>query len=242
MKTEIWGHRGASFAVPENTLPAFERAWKEGADGVELDVQMTRDGKIVVIHDETVDRVSDCSGWVKDLSWQELRKMDVKNPHPEFGTVTVPLLEEVYDLLKATDLKINVELKTGICFYPGLVDRVLQLSKEWGMEERIWYSSFNHYTLLEIRQKKPDARIGMLYADGIFQPQVYAKQLNVDALHPALYNLQFPGVIQKAKEENLPIHVWTVDEKEHLEWMFREQVEAVITNRPGFAREVLDSL
>ena len=110
----VWAHRGASGIMPENTLPAFEKAVELGADGVELDIQMTADGEIVVIHDEMVDRTSDGKGWVKDYTLEDLRKLDVSYGHKELGHVCIPTMREVFELLKPTDLTINIELKTGI--------------------------------------------------------------------------------------------------------------------------------
>ena len=108
----VWAHRGASGVMPENTLPAFEKAVELGADGVELDIQMTADGEIVVIHDEMVDRTSDGKGWVKDYTLEQLQKLDVSYGHKELGHVSIPTMREVFELLKPTDLTINIELKT----------------------------------------------------------------------------------------------------------------------------------
>jgi len=108
---KVWAHRGASGYAPENTLPAFALAVEQGADGVELDIQLTKDGQIVVIHDETIDRVSNGSGWVKDYTLSQLKKFNFNKTFPEYGFVTIPTLEEVYDLLKDTGLTVNVELK-----------------------------------------------------------------------------------------------------------------------------------
>lgn len=95
-------------------MEAFQKAIELKADGIELDVQMTRDGQLVILHDETVNRVSDAQGWVKDYTCEELKKLNVNKEFPEYGIVQIPTLEEVYRLLKPTDLMINVELKNGI--------------------------------------------------------------------------------------------------------------------------------
>lgn len=92
MKTKVWAHRGASACAPENTLEAFELAVSQGADGVELDIQMTKDGSLAVIHDETVDRVCDGSGCVADLTMKELKRFRCSRLHPEFGEARIPEL------------------------------------------------------------------------------------------------------------------------------------------------------
>lgn len=94
-KMKIWAHRGASGYAPENTMEAFSEAVRRKADGIELDVQLTKDGEIVVIHDEKLNRVSDGSGWVKDHTLKELRKLNFNKTFPEQGAARIPTLKEV---------------------------------------------------------------------------------------------------------------------------------------------------
>ena len=89
-KTKVWAHRGASGYAPENTLDAFRKAVEMGADGIELDVQMTKDGELVVIHDETIDRVSNGKGWVKDYTYEELKKFNFNKTHQEYTKEEIP--------------------------------------------------------------------------------------------------------------------------------------------------------
>ena len=159
-KTKVWAHRGASGYAPENTLDAFQKAVEMGADGIELDVQMTKDGELVVIHDETIDRVSNGKGWVKDYTYEELKKFNFNKTHLEYTKEEIPTLEQVYLLIKPTNLTINVEIKTGIVFYPGIEGRVLELTERLGMKERVIYSSFNHYTIRKIKESDSQAKTG----------------------------------------------------------------------------------
>ena len=132
-RTLVWGHRGASGYAPENTMTAFEKAVELGADGIELDVQLTKDGELVVIHDETIDRVSYGSGWVKDFTYAKLIKHNFNRTHTEYEHAQIPTLEEVYALIKPTDLTINVEIKTGVVLYPEIEGRVLDLTERMGL-------------------------------------------------------------------------------------------------------------
>lgn len=176
MNTKVWAHRGASGYAPENTLEAFELAAKQKADGVELDVQLSKDGELVVIHDEIIDRVTDGKGKVKDYTVRELKSFKANQTHPEYANSVIPTLAEVYDLLKPTGLEINVELKTGIYFYPDIEKKLLKLAREKGMEEKLWYSSFNHYSLIRMKELEPSVRTGILYADGIVNVWDYAEK------------------------------------------------------------------
>lgn len=239
-QTLVWAHRGASSYAPENTLEAFRKAVEMGADGVELDVQLTKDGELVVIHDETVDRTSDGSGWVKDFTYARISRFNFNRTHPEgYERAMIPTLEEVYELLKPTGLTINVELKTGVVFYPEIEARVLDLTARMGLEERVWYSSFNHYTVQRIKELNPQAKTGMLYCDGIVNPVSYgALVVGADAMHPALYNLQYPNYMEDCKKHGKRVHVWTVNEEQYMRMVCEMQVDAMITNYPDTGRRI----
>lgn len=146
-KPLVWAHRGASGYAPENTLAAFEKAVELGADGVELDIQLTKDDEIVVIHDEKIDRTSDGEGWVKDYTLEELRGFNYNRTKPEYEHADIPTMREVFELLKPTGLFINIEIKMGVFFYEKIEEKILALTKEMDMEDRVCYSSFNHYTV-----------------------------------------------------------------------------------------------
>ncbi len=219
---------------------SFEKAAEMGADGVELDVQLTSDGELVVAHDESLERVSDGDGRIKDHTLAELRRLNFNRTHPEYERARIPLLEEVYDLLKPTGLTVNVELKTGIFWYRGIEEKVLELTARKGMEERVIYSSFNHYTLRHMRREKPDIRTGLLYSDNWIDAAPYARdKVKVNALHPALYHLTDPSYVTTAHAYGLATHVWTVNEEEHMRLCRDMGVEAIITNRPDVCRRIL---
>lgn len=237
--TLVWAHRGASGYAPENTMPAFEKAVELGADGIELDVQLTKDGELVVIHDETIDRTSNGSGRVGDFTYAKLLKYNYNRLHPEYENVGIPTLEEVFALIRPTDLSINVELKTGEVFYPGIEERVLDLAARMGMESRIIYSSFNHYTVRRIKELNAQAKTGMLYSDGIIHPVSYAAYVvEADALHPALFNICYPGFFEECRKRGKSVHVWTVNEEADMRIVCEHQADAMITNYPDLGKKI----
>lgn len=240
-KPLVWAHRGASGYAPENTLAAFQMAADMGADGVELDIQLTKDNQIVVIHDETIDRTSDGKGYVRDYTLEELRRFNYNKTKPEVEWADIPTMSEVFDLLKPTGLFINIEIKTGIYFYPQIEEKILALAKEKGMEDRVCYSSFNHYTVKRVQELNPSATVGFLYADGPIDMPDYGMKHGVQALHPALYNLQFEGFVEECHKKGLLLNVWTVNEQEHMEKCCDLGVNAIITNYPDLAREIVDA-
>ena len=239
-KTLVWAHRGASGYAPENTLEAFQKAIDLQADGIELDVQMTKDGQLVIIHDETVNRVSNASGWVKDFTYEELNKLNVNKKFPEFGEVKIPTLEEVYLLIKDTELVINVEIKNGIVFYENIEEKVMELTKKMELQERIVYSSFNHYSVMKLKKLDACVKTGFLYEDGYLDMPEYASKHGIEALHPALYNLQYPNFIQDCKTRNIEVRVWTVNKIEDMKMLCENEVNGMITNYPDIGRKVVD--
>ena len=234
-KPLVWAHRGASGYAPENTLPAFKMAADMKADGVELDVQLTKDGVIVVCHDEKIDRTSNGAGFIRDYTLEELKKYDFCNGNIAYEETQIPTMEEVFDLLKPTGLTINIELKTGEYFYPGLEEKIVELTKEKGWNDRVIYSSFNHYSIMKIKELDPEAKTGFLYADGTLNMPGYAAENQVNALHPAFYNLQYPGFMEDCAMYDIDVNVWTVNSEKDMLRCRELLVNAVITNYPDKA-------
>ena len=227
-KTKIFAHRGASGYAPENTLEAFALAITQGADGIELDVQLTKDGIPVVIHDETIDRVTEKKGWVKDYTLKELKKLTVlKDKFPEYSAAKKP-----------TKLELNIELKTGIYWYPEIEQKVADLVKKAGMEERVIYSSFNHYSIQQMKKIVPEAETAYLYSDVILNVAEYAKNTKVDGLHPAVYHVKMADFLKEYLGSNLNVRVWTVNEKADMKWLIDAGVTAIITNYPDMAVQI----
>lgn len=240
--TKIFAHRGASAYAPENTVEAFALAMEQGADGIELDVQMTKDGQVVVIHDETIDRVSDGTGAVRDYSLEELRKFRFANHMKNYENAMIPTLKEVLDLIKPSNMLLNIELKTGIYWYPSLEEKTMELVKEAGMEDRVIYSSFNHYSIKKILELDSCAECAFLYSDVILNVDKYAKNVGVCGLHPAVYHLKMAEFLKEYQESGLKVRVWTVNKKEDMERFIKADLEAVITNYPDKALEIRKSL
>ena len=231
-KVKIFAHRGASAYAPENTLEAFRLAMEQGADGIELDVQMTKDGELVVIHDETIDRVSNGNGAVRDYTLEELKQFSVSNHFEQYPDVKIPTLREVLELVKPGTMEINIELKTGIYWYPQIEQKVLELVKEEGMEERIIYSSFNHYSVQKIRELSPEAETAYLIGDVMLDVADYTRNTGIKGLHPALFHVKMADFLKEYKESGIALRVWTVNDKDQIRWLIDEGVDAVITNYP----------
>lgn len=238
---KIYGHRGASAYAPENTLPAFRLAEEQDADGIELDVHLTRDGELVVIHDETLDRTTNGSGLVSARSLAELKTLCADNGMPGYAGVRIPTLREVLEQVRPGRMLVNIELKTGILWYEGIEKKTLDLVAELGMEDRVIYSSFNHYSIAEVRRLAPQAQTAYLFGDIPCDIEQYAAARGVGGLHPGLYCVKMGQLLRTYRDSGLAVRVWTVNEEADLRWLLRQGVE-VITNDPRLAVAVRGSL
>ena len=230
----IFGHRGASGYAPENTLEAFALAMEMGADGFELDVHLSKDGELIVIHDETVDRTTNGTGRIMDLTLDEIKKLDASNHVPGYHNVRIPTLGEVFDLVKDTTHIVNVEIKTDNIFYPGLLQKCLALEEEKGMQGRIIYSSFNHYTMMELKQFSPHSKAGLLYEAIIPDPWHYAKLMGADFIHPIVANVYVPDLVKNTLGNGIGINLWTVNDPDAMKECLKHDM-GIITNYPDIA-------
>ncbi len=240
MSILICGHRGASGYAPENTLEAFDLAVKQGADAVELDVHLTRDGQLLVAHDEKVDRVSDGSGLIGEMTLAAIKKLDFNRLHPEYEGAKAPTLQEVFELLAPTQLIINVELKNSILPYPGMEEKCLALAAKMGMEDRIVWSSFNHYSMLRIKEIDSRANCGLLFDCVLVAPWRYARENDMNALHPHYGQiLFFEDFCRKAHDQGLKVNVWTVNNERDMKRVIEAGCDMLITNYPDRAKALL---
>ena len=209
-KMEIWAHRGCSYCYPENTLQAFKAAAALPVTGIEFDVQLTKDKKVVVIHDERVDRTTDGNGNVRDFTLQELQALKIKAPS---GFERVPTLEEVLELLKPyclkKNLRLNIELKTSRVRYEGIEEMVMAAVRDYGLEERVVYSSFLPESIALVKEKKLDADAAILKMSLQkcldVAEELAADGKKIDGLHPSVGRLD---VYDIRKKTALPIRAY----------------------------------
>ena len=239
MKTIIQAHRGASAYNPENTLEAFSRAVEQGADCIELDVHLSKDGEIVVAHDARLERVSNGTGYINDHTLEELKSLNFNRLFPDSPACRIPTLSEVFLLIDGHNtraLTVNIELKTTERLYPELPEKLAALTAEYKMEERVIYSSFNHYSLHHIKKINPSAKIGLLYELGMVDPWVYANYLKADAIHPYYYVIAaLPETVEHCHKNGVKVNVWTVDDPQAIKLMLQCGVDGIITNKPDIA-------
>lgn len=238
----IIAHRGASKQAPENTMTAFQKALELRAGGIELDVHLSRDGFLVVTHDETLERTSNGKGKVGDKTLDELKSLDFGSwfSH-EFRDERIPTLDEVLWLISGWDGLLNIEIKNGPVFYPGIEKAVADAVVRYNRTNRTIVSSFNHYSLVEIRKYNPEIKTAPLYMAGIFEPWEYARRMGAAAIHPIFYNI-VPEVMKGCKENNIMVNPFTVDDPEHIRAIACAGVDGIITNVPDIALKIVSEM
>jgi glycerophosphoryl diester phosphodiesterase len=237
----LLGHRGASLDAPENTLEAFLLAHAQGADGVELDVQLCSTGEVVVCHDYFLDRLAGLPWEVAKTSWRRLRQLDVGTPLG-FAPARIPLLAEVLDALPR-HLLVNVELKSEHLDDGGLTARTLSVIREANAEARTVVSSFNPLCLFRLAAWAPKLRRGLLLnPEGsiLVSGHFLLPLLSPYSVHPYFLDCT-PGRMRTWREGGYAVAVWTVDDPEEARRLSSLGATHLITNAPGKLREALRS-
>ncbi len=234
----VLAHRGASAYAPENTEPAFRKAIELGADGVELDVHLCKDGHMVVNHNFDVDHNSNGLGLIEDYTLKDLKKLDFGLwKGAEFKGTPILTLEEALEIVKGMKL-INIEIKSAQTPYPGLTEKVCELVRKMSLSEKVIISSFHHSAALESHRCRKDLPVGLLYDKPIFNPARYAARMGAQAIHP--YNaLLSKNQVRIAKELGIQVNVWTVDKPKRALTLQNWGCDAVITNTPDVILKAL---
>ena len=227
-------HRGASGTFPENTLSAFRAAIEAGADMCELDVQLTREGAVVVIHDETVERTTDGKGEVAELTLEELKRLDAgaKYKGGSFKGERIPTLDEVF-AVTGGKCGLNIELKAG-----GLEHQVAQIMQAHNALGDSIVSSFDWDYLKKIQQLHFDIRVGLLAEEKPVDLMMNAAAMRAHAINPR-WDMVTSDLCKAAHERGLKVYTWTVDADARMRALIECGVDGIMTNYPERLRRVL---
>lgn len=237
--TIITAHRGSSGNFPENTLPAFAESCRQKVDSIELDVHLTLDHELVVIHDENVRRTTNGRGLVRKMTLAEIKRLDAGSWFDkQFFATRVPTLKEVLNLLWQQNYQglLNIELKTNKYHYPGIEQACADLlaSQAWPFTHL--YSSFNLQSLLIMHENNPEVKLALLLKTS---KKNVAEALNIpfiEGMHPSINWLRKNISVARSFPKN--IRIWTVDDAADLRFCFEQKVAGVITNYPERAMEI----
>ncbi|HLS24683.1 MAG TPA: glycerophosphodiester phosphodiesterase family protein [Beutenbergiaceae bacterium] len=240
MNTQVIAHRGNSSVAPENTMAAFESAWRAGADVIELDIQLTADGQAVVIHNDTLDATTDATGPVSTRTAAELGEVDAGSWFaPSFTGQRLPLLRDVLSWLRERDgLGLLVEFKGE--WDPAPVSTVVEQIEDAGVGGRIVVQSFAVSTVRALADVAPDLRRGLLIDSLAEDTFSLCAQLRVAQCNPSgLILMEHPETLQLIQDRGMQAMVWTVNEVAHWDALLQMGADGIITDRPDRLRGYL---
>lgn len=237
---EVIAHRGSSQAAPENTLPAIQKAIRDGADAVEIDVQLTKDQQMIVIHDEWLNRTTNGNGFIFDSTYSYIKQLDAGSWfRPQFKGTKVPLLEEVLTLLQSTSLDVHVELKNNLIPYNGIEKKVTQLIQQKNMEDQVIISSFRRNSLELCRDLAPTIRRGYLCWSTL--SPLYKKEeweeLQLFSVHPHIFLVT--SEISRLQKLGYKVFPYVIQRKRDLLQCLKYGVDGLFTNCPGRVQQLL---
>jgi len=238
----IFAHRGASAHAPENTLAAFKLALERGADGVELDAKLTTDGQVVVIHDQTVRRTTGAEGVVRQMSLAQLKALDAGSFFgQQFAGEPIPTLGEVFAAVGQRTL-INVEITNYTSVWDALPDRIADLVEEYGLQERVIFSSFHPSNLLRIRRRLPHTPAALLTQEGGagrllrgWLGRLFAREY----IHPYYTDVTSEWLAAERRRGRRG-NPWTVNDPEAIRQLSRLGIDGIITDDPLLARQIVE--
>jgi len=237
-KVDNIAHRGASAYAPENTIAAFDKAVEMKADYIEIDVQRSKDGKLVVIHDTTVDRTTDGSGKVGNLTFNELRNLDAGSWKGEqFAGAQIPTFDEILDRYHGK-IGILIELKAPE-LYPGIEENIAGKLKEQNLDkpqnEKIIVQSFNHNSMKKMNELLPKVPIGVLTSSRADTTEQALQEFSIyaDYFNPS-YGIVTPDLVNQVHSLGMKIGSWTVRSQEAANFLLNVGVDAIITDYPDY--------
>lgn len=239
VKPLIIAHRGASAEAPENSLAAFMLGVMQKCDMIELDVHLTKDKQVVVIHDHTLDRTTNGIGEIANLNYEDIKGYDCgKWFSDQYAEEYVPLLEEVLTKVPA-NVQFNVEIKAAGT--PGMVSSLIDVLRKCDRVESTVISSFHYGCLTELKKQLPEIRIGLLYHKDVADFKKFEEESGVEvfSLHPH-HPLVTESYMEIANAAGKAVYPWTVDGEPDLRKLIDLGVAGIITNKPGLLRTILD--
>ncbi len=234
---KVIAHRGYSGKYPENTMLAFQKAEEAGTDEIELDVQLTKEGTVVVIHDEKIDRTTDGTGFVKDYTYEELKKFNAAVLFPEVtGFQHIPSFEEYCEWAATTELTTNIEIKTGRYYYEDIEKKTIEIVRKYGLEKKVMFSSFNHLSLLKVKELMPEVECGALLSEiGLGNAGYYCHSYGFECYHPGFDGVT-DEIVAGCKKYGIKMNVWTINTMDQLEKLEEWGCDGAITNYPQVCR------
>ncbi|MBB6455344.1 glycerophosphoryl diester phosphodiesterase [Salirhabdus euzebyi] len=239
MKTKIYAHRGASRYAPENTMPAFQLAYEMKADGIETDVQLTKDGVPVLIHDENVRRTTNGTGFVEDYTLEEIKQLDAGSWFSsKYAGTSIVTLEELLQWAKPKQLLLNIELKNNVIEYKKLEQKVYQLLFTYDLLDRTVISSFNPKSIEKFKKIDRNVNIAFLTSTKIRRLANFTKLLGASGIH-IKYRILSTHLVGECQKHGLDLRVYTVNRPAQIVRCYKLGCTAIFTDVPDIAVKLL---
>lgn len=226
----VIAHRGASGYAPENTLSSFQKGLDLGADMLELDIHLSRDGELIVIHDPTLDRTTNGTGYIKNHSVKELKQFDAAKQFAAYRGERIPILQEVFDLAK-NRATFAIEIKNCPVLYPDIEKKLVRLIEKNELVDKVLVIAFYHPSLKEIKRLNPDIQTGILYTGALLEPWVVAETVGANALHPR-YEYTMADIVAEAHKRDYLVHPWTINNRLDIEQWIKYGVDGITSDYP----------
>lgn len=237
-KTLCIAHRGGAAYAPENTMAAFKNAIKMNADYFEVDVHLTKDGHVVVIHDDTLERTTDGKGMVKDKTLAQLKKLDAGSWFSKkFKGEKIPTLEETLDLAKGK-IGVVIEIKNGPVFHKGIEKKVINMIRKKTMQNEVIIISFDHECIRRTKKIAPEIKAGILFYGNVIDSAGMAESIKAEYVCPG-WQLVTDEMILNCRKNNRKMNLWTINDKQTMKFFIDKKVDAITTDKPDILIKLL---
>ncbi|MCP5515057.1 MAG: glycerophosphodiester phosphodiesterase [Spirochaetales bacterium] len=227
----IIAHRGASAYAPDNTIAAIKKAFELGSDGIEIDVQMSRDGELFIFHDWNLEKVTGDKALITSKSSAEIKNIDAGSWFsPEFAGERIPALEEVLDIVPKGKL-VNIEIKKTASDTRPVEEKVLRQVSDRGMTGNVIISSFNHKTISTVEKIDAEIKTALIMASQLVNPMKYLGNFRCYSFHPVLYYVD-EQLVKELHANNIKIYPWVVNDTFYAKELTAAGCDGIITNYP----------
>lgn len=231
-------HRGLAGLYPENTMISFEKAMEFAPDMLETDVQLSSDGEVMVMHDESLERTTGVKAFLKDMTFDELRQLNAAAGFPELPAQRIPTLREYLAFAKEKGVRTFLELKNSFFTYDGMEQKVLELLDEFDMRSRVIVYSANHFSAFSFRAMAPDVEISFPFDNWIIGYGDYCRRYSVDSCVPYYLSIN-QTTADEIHAHGVKLFPWTVDEPEEMRRMMELGVDGIMSNRVDLLKQAV---
>ncbi len=240
----LMGHRGSPKNHPENTSPSFYHAVESGLSAVEIDVMATRYEKIVCSHNHDLERETNGYGYIRNIDYSDLKKVNAGIKYPELSPTTIPLLEEVIDELPE-EIFLNIEIKSEKPFGLRTADLLVKLIRQKNLHHRVVVSSFHPFIIWRVKSLDKGIPTAYIWSNQLV-PKILRKPWFINLVHPDMLNPEAHLVTEKlvsyARRKGVRLNVWTVNNYPAMIWLLKQGVDGIISDYPNLMLKAANSI